>query len=223
MSRGDYQPISVVWLFLLAVLAVMFTCSIVEADNHRYQPTETTTNTLSGGDVNTGSNRSYGVGGADYDIAGGTCRVHQGGFTVAIATFDEYCQGMGLIDRGMVNAGVRHICLQSPVGENYDDYDACETELKEIFARPDPPDTNKVESEADDEDENFHDEQMEMYGNLQQQLAQLQEEANRPAPKPQIIVREVIPQDIQQQIDENASRRARARAAKEEALKGVEQ
>ena len=133
-DKANY-PVSL-WPLLVAVLIGIALMNSADADNHRYQPTETTTNTLSGGDVNTGGNRSYGVGGADYDIANGTCRVHHGGLTIAIATFDEYCQGMGLIDRGMVNAGVRHICKQSPVGENYANYDDCETELKEIFARP---------------------------------------------------------------------------------------
>jgi len=221
MSRGDYQPIPLVWLFLIAIVAVMFAYSIVEAGELDVRQSNDMNNQTTG-DV-TGSrysSSSIGVGGADYDIAGGTCRVHQGGFTVAIATFDEYCQGMGLIDRGMVNAGVRHICLQSPVGENYDHYDACETELKEIFARPEPPGTGEAEVEADDENENFHEEQKEMYVNLQMQLAILQKEADKPA---QIIVKEVVPEAIQQQIDEDASRRARARAAMEEVLKGAEQ
>lgn len=122
---------------------------------------------------------SLGVGGADYDLAAGTCRVHHGGFTVAIATFDEYCQGIGLIDRGMVKAGIRHICKQSPVGKNYAGYNDCEAELLDVFAVPEPVPALESISDAEDEYEEQLAQQIELYEALSAKVEML-EQVKRP-------------------------------------------
>lgn len=214
--KGDKKnyPTSLIWLLFAIFIAVAFINS-AWSDDRVTQSNDQNLQTT--GDVNTGGNESFAVGGSDYDLAAGTCRVHQGGLTFAFATFDEFCQGITLIDRGMVSGGIRHICKQSPIGENYDTYDACETELENIISRQALP--PPVVDDHLDEEEEWHDEQMQLQADLYDKVAMLEEAANAP---PQVIVKEVVPPEIQQQIDDDAARRARARAAGEEVRKGAE-
>ncbi len=168
---GDRKndPVSLIFFLLgVAIVLILAFPGIVHATGTDIeQKVETTVK---------GSN-SIGVGGADYDLASGTCRVHHGGFTVAIATFDEYCQGMGLIDRGMVDAGIRHICEQSPVGENYSTYQACDDELHKVLAptvNVTPPD------EPDKDDEDYRQQQQTYLAELESRMARVESARQTP-------------------------------------------
>lgn len=116
--------------------------------------TNVETNVENGGATFSSRSRSLGVGGADYDIGSGICRYHAGGLTFAFAFRDDVCIGLSMIRAGMVEAGIRHLCLRSKIGKNYDDYASCETEVSSIRAAG-PTDKTEPEAEVsqDDEDE----------------------------------------------------------------------
>lgn len=169
MSRGQYQPVSLVWLVIVAVMVVFFVYQIANAQHkcqggHNCNDGETASAVVSSG-------RSIGVGGADYDIGRGSCKFHVGGLTVAIAQTDEFCEGMEMIRAGLVEAGILHLCLQSEVGKNYKTLEDCQSSLEIVTT------TNLIPIETelvvkDDEDE-YRQAQQTYLGELESRMDKL--------------------------------------------------
>lgn len=132
---------------------------------------------------------AIGVGGADYDITA-DCMYHVGGLTVAVGRRNEWCEGMTMIGRGMVSAGKRHICMNSHLKDNYDNYQSCYDDM--VITKP--------AIIVPDEIVEAHDEELEVY---EQRLEQIEQQIAKPAPRPQVIERTVV--------DDGAERRANAR------------
>jgi hypothetical protein len=149
------------------------------------------------------SSSAIGIGGADYDIAQGTCRYHSGGFTVAIALQDELCEGLRMIQMGMIKAGVRHICVRSDIRKTYQTEQDCLDEVGDIYT---PPDTVVMQETPDDDEEHYAEqiqEQQTYLGELESRLDKLasQRQANAV---------------LGRQFAADAERRAKAREALEE-------
>lgn len=133
---------------------------------------------------NTVRETSTAVGGADYDIGRGSCRFHEGGLTFAWTRADRFCQGLMLVNAGLIDAGARHLCVHTVVGDNYDDVETCVDELS-VTVQPEPV---LVAEPADDEDE-YHEEQLELYEDILTKVRNL-EQAQQTAPPPRTIVQQ---------------------------------
>jgi hypothetical protein len=134
------------------------------------------------------SSSAIGVGGSDYDIGRGSCRYHVGGLTFAWTRDDAFCEGISLIQAGYEVAGIRHICNQSKIEDNYSSFEECQNEMIRIQpAIPEP-----VIEEHFDEEEEFHEEQQVLYADLLAKIENLEEAAAKPAPRP--VQRTVVEQ-----------------------------
>lgn len=148
------------------------------------------------------SGRSIGVGGADYDIGRGSCKFHVGGFTVAIARTDKFCEGMEMIRAGMVDAGILHLCKQSKVGKNYTDLKDCQAN---VYIRPDTSNVVYVEPpDSQDDEDNFR------YAVQQEEIEYAREERASLIGQIDMLTQKI--ERVPAAQDDSAQRRANSRA-----------
>ena len=133
------------WLVAIAVIFCLVVFNISYASGPDIEQEVSVKNVVSGD-----TSKSFGVGGADYDIGRGSCRYHWGGLTFVFPARDKFCEGLDLINAGLVSAGTRHICKQSKVRLNYDTFDECQTDMALIMSHQPPP-----PPVADDDDEDY--------------------------------------------------------------------
>lgn len=141
--------------------------------------------------VNRDSSSAIGIGGSDYDIGRGSCRFHEGGLTVAWSRADKFCQGIDMIRLGMVEGGIRHLCEQTDLKKNYDDFESCQDELRQIHA----PTVEPVGEITTTDDEDKHREQQMELDDLMAKVASIEaksseSEFRRRAARAQAILKE---------------------------------
>lgn len=92
---------------------------------------------------------------------------------------------------GLHEAAARSRCSVKAVREDYNSFEHC-VKLNTVIL-PEPPGEPVSEEHLEDEEE-YHEEQMQLQIDLAERIALLEEERRKPAPKPKVIERTVIEQ-----------------------------
>ena len=143
---------------------------------------------------------SLGIGGSDYDIGNNVCRYHTGGLTFSFAPRDKVCEGINLIRIGAVEMGVRHLCTQSPIRDNYPSFEECQADARQLSkAMQDEPGISH------DEEQEYHEQQEQRYEEVLIQLEELKQQ------EPRIVYR--TDPELQRQLKADEERRQKAREA----------
>ena len=176
-----------------ALILILAMCATINAAGATEVKT-TQKSTQNGGNFD-----SIGIGGSDYDIGNDVCRFHTGGLTFAFAPRDKVCEGLRLIRLGMIDAGVRHLCNQSPIRDNYPSFEDCQAEVGMVYgAKPEP---SRV----------HHDEEQEYHEQQQQQLEEVITELEQLKANPPVVYR--TDPELQRQLKADEERRRKAREA----------
>jgi len=175
--------------FLLATAIVIFLMSPAWADDDHYNLRGSTSLSQSSALSNSGD-KSFAIGGSDADIAG--CRFTEGGLTIQWTRKDKFCQALKLIELGYVDTGVLAICTKTWIGKLYSDLAACQGALVAKYA---PVVVAEPVSLADsDEDDDYHEDQMMLFEDLQAKVRNLEQDYEKQMQAPPQVIRRTVQQ-----------------------------
>ena len=134
--------------------------------------------------------RAYAIGGSDADI--NNCRFTEGGLTIQWTRKDKFCQALKLIELGYVDTGVLAICTKTWIGKLYSDLAACQGALVAKYA---PVVVAEPVSLADsDEDDDYHEDQMMLFEDLQAKVRNLEQDYEKQMQAPPQVIRRTVQQ-----------------------------